>query len=128
MSLEGILSCYQSCKFTDFIENSVMPNIMPFDGINPRSVLIMDNCAIHHIPDVTALIQRTGTLIYWFPPYSPDLNPIEEAFSKAKVMIKAMENEMQALADIDTIVYSAFSTITTRDCENWIRDSGVYNL
>ena len=67
MSLEGILSCYQSCKFTDFIENSVMPNIMPFDGINPRSVLIMDNCAIHHIPDVTALIQRTGTLILVSP-------------------------------------------------------------
>ena len=41
-----------------------------------------------------------------------DMNPIEEAFSKAKAMMKLMENKMEALNDIDTIVYSAFSTIT----------------
>ena len=97
MSLEGILSCnlvrggVDGTKFIDFIERHVMPTLMPFNGTNPRSIIIMDNCAIHHVPDVTDLIQQTGALIYWLPPYSPDLNPIEEAFSKVKAVMRAME-------------------------------------
>ena len=75
----------------------------------------MDNCSVHHIQEVTDLVQQTGALIYWLPPYSPDMNPIEAAFSKAKAMMKAMEYEMATLMDIDTIVYSAFSTITSHD-------------
>lgn len=134
MCLEGILSCrlvrggVNSEKFIDFIEKNVMPTLMPFNGINPRSIVIMDNCAIHHIPKVTDLINQIGALIYWLPPYSPDLNPIEEAFSKTKAMMKAMECEMQVLMDIDTIIYSAFSSITAQDCEHWIADSHVYNI
>ena len=134
MSVEGILTCrivrgsIDGDRFVEFIENSLMPIVMPFNGINPRSVIIMDNCAIHHIEEVTQLVQQTGALIQWLPPYSPDMNPVEEAFSKAKAMMKAMENEMQVLNDIDTVVYSAFSTITPQDCEGWIADSGIYNI
>ena len=106
-------------KFIDFIEKCVLPTLMPFNGINARSIVIMDNCAIRHIPEVTDLIQQIGALIYWLPP-SPDLNPIEEAFSKAKALMKAIEYEMQVLMDIDTIVYGAFSAITAQDCEHWI--------
>ena len=79
---------------------------------------VFSSCIIHHIADVTVLIQQTGALVYWLPPYSPDLNPIEEAFSKAKAVMKAMEYEIQVLTDIDTIMYSAFSTITAQDCEH----------
>ena len=84
-------------------------------------LIVMDNCAIHHVSD---LIQQTRALIYWLPPCSPDITPIEHAF-KAKAMMKAMENEMEAWMDIDMIVYSAFSTITTCDCENWIAETGM---
>ncbi len=42
-------------------------------------------------------------------------------------MMKAMELEMQALQDIDTIVYAAFSSVTPADCEGWIADSGLYD-
>lgn len=103
----------------EFVENSVISNLMPFDGYDPRSVLIMDNCSIHHVDEATALIQQTGALaeVHWLPTYSPDFNPIEEAFSKTKIMMKAMELEMQVLQDIDTIVYAAFLTITPADCE-----------
>ncbi len=41
--------------------------------------------------------------------------------------MKAMELEMQALQDVDTIVYAAFSNATPADCEGWIADSGFYN-
>ena len=74
MSVEGILSCnlvrggVNGEKFIDFIEKCVLPTLMPFNGINARSI-VMDNCAIHHIPEVTDLIQQIGALIYWLPPY-----------------------------------------------------------
>ena len=35
--------------FLDFVENELMPTLMPFDGYNPRSVVIMDNCSNHHL-------------------------------------------------------------------------------
>ena len=67
-------------------------------------------------------------LFYIFAPYSPDYNPIEEAFSKVKIVMKSMEVEMQALDDIDTIIYAAFSLISPDDCKAWIKQSGIYNL
>ena len=133
MTIEGILSCkivrghVSGDTFLEFVENELMPTLMPFNGYNPRSVLIMDNCSIHHVDEVRELIEQTGALLHFLPPYSPDLNPIEEAFSKAKGMMQAMDYEMQALDDIDTIVYAAFSTITQGDCEGWIADSGIYS-
>jgi len=108
LSVEGILCCkiirgnVNSEAFVKFIENQLMLILMPFDGYNPRSIVIMDNCSIHHVDHVTALLQEIGVLIQWLPPYSPDLNPLEEAFSKVKSDMKSMETEMQVLNDIDT--------------------------
>ena len=114
MSTEGILACkvargsVNGDTFLGFVENLLIPNLMQFDGYNPWSIVIMDNCSIHHIDEVTELIQQTGALVHWLPHYSPDYNPIEEAFSKTKNMMKAMEVEMQIIQDIDTIVYVCY--------------------
>lgn len=60
----------------------------------------MDICSIHNIDKVTELIQQTGAVVDWLPLYCPDCNtPIEEVFSKAKNMMKAMEVEMQVVQD-----------------------------
>jgi len=101
LSVEGILHCkivrgsVNGETFVEFIENQLMPILMPFNGYNLRSVVIMDNCSIHHVDHVTALLQEIGVLIQWLPPYSPDFNPLEEAFSKVKSEMKSMETEMQ---------------------------------
>ena len=51
---------------------------MPFNGSNPRSIIIMDNASIHHVEDVVHLIeQQIQAKIIFLPPYSPDLNPTE---------------------------------------------------
>ena len=65
-------------------------------------------------------------ITHYLPPYSPDFNPIELAFSKVKYMIKALEAEMQAIQDIETIVLYAFSAITVEDCQSWITSIGIY--
>jgi len=61
---------------------------------NPSSVIVMDNCSTYHVDHIMALLQEIGILIQWLPPYSPDLNPLEEVFSK---VMKSMETEMQML-------------------------------
>lgn len=88
------------------------------------SVVILDNCNIHHCPEALKLLEdkRNGTLL---PPYSPDYNPIGEAFSKVKTERKAIEKEAQVL-DTEGIVLSAFSSITIRDCNQWFRKSSIY--
>ena len=98
---------------------------MPFDGRNPHSVVILDNCSFHHCPEAVKMIQDVGALVHFLPLYSPDYNLIEEAFSKVKTEMKAMEKEAQVL-DTETIVLSAFATITANDCNQWIEDSLIY--
>jgi len=46
-----------------------------------RSVLVLDNCRIHHNEALTDLVRAAGCLLLYLPAYSPDLNPIEESFS-----------------------------------------------
>ena len=134
LSVEGILVCkvqrgsVSGETFYNFILRYLVPQLRPFDGINPNSFVIMDNCSIHRTSDVLSAIEDTGALLHFLPPYSPDWNPAEEAFSKVKAMMKAMEMEMQTIEDIDTIMYAAFSFITSEDCIGWIKDSGIYNM
>ena len=67
-------------KFFDFLRASLIPNMMSFNGTNPQSIVIMDNCSVHHVEEVTELLRQAGIIVLFLPPYSPDLNPIEEAF------------------------------------------------
>ena len=69
--------------FLGFVRRSLIPILPPFDEDNPRSIVI------HHIQEVTDLITATGALLRFLLPYSPDLNPIELAFSKVKAFLKA---------------------------------------
>ena len=64
--------------FCDFIEQYLQPQLLPFNGTNSRSVVILDNAAIHHIYSAIQLIEETGALAVFLPPYSPDYMPIEE--------------------------------------------------
>ena len=64
---------------------------MPNNGIHPHSVVVLDNWFIHHVAEVIASIEDVGALL---PPYSPDLNPIEELFSKVKTTLRSFKFEM----------------------------------
>ena len=115
--------------FYHLLKKYLLPNLMPFDGINSNSVVIMDNASIHHVDGVVSMIGEVGALVHFLPPYSrsPDYGaPIEECFSKVKAMMRRMEMEAQVI-DIETIALSAFSCITAEDCTNWIGISGIYN-
>ena len=110
--------------FLEFVCRSLIPILLPFDGDNPRSIVVMDNASIHHIQEVTDLITATGALLRFLPPYSPDLNPIELAFSKVKAFLKANDTIFQATRAPRVLVASAFSTITQEDCAGYIHHCG----
>lgn len=128
MSTTGILDCYTTTgsvtseKFEEFISESLVGVLQPFDGISPNSVVVLDNASIHHVDRVVHLIQSTGALIQFLPPYSPDLNPIEEAFSKLKSTMKA--NEMVVDNDPNIAILTAINSISAHDCRKWIQHAG----
>ena len=69
-----------------------------------QHVVILDNCAIHHVAPVTQLlINEVGAIVHYLPPYSP----IEWCFSKVK---EGIDEEMEATEDIELIARSAFAT------------------
>ena len=65
--------------FFDFVRGKLIPNMMTYNGSNPNSVVIMDNCSVHHVHEVQELFHKAGILVSFLPPYSPALNPAEEA-------------------------------------------------
>ena len=111
--------------YCDFIEKAPLPHLMPFNGENPHSVVILDTLVIQHAEPAIRMIQELGTLVHFLPPFSSDHNPIEEALSKVKAEMKDMEKEAQAKDDLETLVLAAFTTITPEDCQKWIQHTGI---
>ena len=68
--------------FFDFVRGTLLPQLQPFDGTNPRSV---DNCSVQ---SVSELFEAAGVVLLFLPPYSPEMMPIEEAFSYIKGYLK----------------------------------------
>ena len=60
----------------------VQQNLSVFDGVNPRSILVMDNASIHHADHVLEMVANAGCLLWFLPACSPDMNPIKEVFRR----------------------------------------------
>ena len=112
--------------FVEFTQKKLLPCLMNFDGINDNSVVVMDNCSIHHVQGVASSIKDIGALVHYLPPYSPDFNPIEMLFSKVKSSLKGLEQEYSTIQDTETLVLLAFSTVTPRDCTAWVDSCNIY--
>jgi transposase len=69
--------------FLAFVEKELVPTLRQGD------IVVMDNLASHKVAGVRQLIEEVGATVAYLPPYSPDLNPIELAFSKLKRMLRS---------------------------------------
>lgn len=94
--------------FYDFVQENLFPHVMRFNGVNPHSVVVLDNCAIHHVAELTSMLgsRSDGPL---FTTISPDFNPIEEAFAKVKANIESLR---ESSSDMETQLLTSFLTIT----------------
>ena len=72
--------------FEDFFEKDLLPLMQPWPA--PKSVLVMDNASFHKSERIETLCAQRGVKLEYLPPYSCDLNPIEEFFSELKTAIR----------------------------------------
>ena len=125
MSTTTFLDCYTTEGTVDgdvfyrFVQSSLLPHLMPFNGTNPNSVVILDNCSIHHLDDVVDLIHSVGAHVIFLPPYSPDLMPIEQCFDKVKLFLQEHDTVIKSVSDPTMIITAAFASITSEDCIAW---------
>ena len=111
-------------KFQDFIKNSIVPILQPFDASNPNSVVVMDNASIHHVEEVSQHVLQRGALLHFLPPYSPDLNPVENIFSKVKAIIRENDKMFQSSSTPRVLLSMAFQMITEQDRMSYARHCG----
>jgi hypothetical protein len=71
-----------SDRFHKMLKEQILPFLNPWPL--PRSIVVMDNANIHMYEELQDLVHAAGALLFFLPPYSPDLNPIEVGFSLLK--------------------------------------------
>ena len=74
--------------FLEFVHGSLILNMLPFDGENPCFIVVMDNCSIHHVQPVLDAFNQAGIVVLFLPPYSPDMNSVENVFSYVKYYLQ----------------------------------------
>jgi transposase len=90
--------------------------------LEPGNIVIMDNLQSHKSKDVEQAIEAAGAKLLFLPPYSPDLNPIEMAFSKLKTLLrKAAERTQETLWQRIGLLLDEFKP---QECQNYIRHAG----
>lgn len=124
IALKLEVGTFNGDKFTQFVTETLIPEMLQFDGLNPRSVLVMDNCSIHHISPALETLANAGIVTMFLPPYSPDLNPAEELFSAVKYYLREHDDILQSISDPKPIIKAAFNSVNGRDCLGWIHHSG----
>ena len=104
--------------FLAYVEQVLAPTLKPGD------VVIMDNLRVHKIAGVRNAIAAAGATLLFIPPYSPDLNPIELAFSKLKALLRA-----KAIRSADTLwtaLGDLCSSFSPAECANYFRHDGYF--
>jgi len=103
-------------SFLAYVEQSLVPTLKPGD------IVIMDNLGSHKSPAVRAAIRKAGAKLFFLPPYSPDLNPIEQVFAKLKTLLrKAAERTVEATWQR---IGSLLGNFTSNECANYFGNSG----
>jgi hypothetical protein len=99
------------------VHSTLLPLLMPFDGKNPHSIVVMDNydANVHHVDGIMDLITGVGALLSCFPRTHPTIIPLRRLFN---TLIKAYEEEMELKhMDMMAVVLTALSHITKEDCQ-----------
>jgi transposase len=102
--------------FLTYVERVLVPELEPGDTV------IIDNLPPHRLQAVRRLIEAAGARLLYLPPYSPDLNPIENAFAKLKALLrKAAE---RSVADLWQAVAECLNAFTPQECRNYFAAAG----
>jgi transposase len=102
--------------FTAYVQQVLVPSLRPGD------IVVADNLSPHKIPCIRALIESAGAELWYLPPYSPDLNPIEPMWSKVKAWLRKVK--ARTLDALIEAIADALSHVTAHDALGWFQHSG----
>jgi transposase len=106
--------------FEAYLERALVPSL------RPGQVVVMDNLSAHKGSRVREIVEGAGCELVYLPPYSPDLNPIEEAFSKVKgLMRRAEARTREGLLEA---MGQALDAVTTRDARGFFEHRGYHTM
>src|SRR6266699_4278887 len=102
--------------FLAYVEQMLVPALKPGD------IVIIDNLGSHKGKAVRHAIRAAGAKLFFLPPYSPDLNPIEQVFAKLKHLLRRA-----AARNLDTVcaaIGQLLDSFTPQECANYFANSG----
>ena len=103
-------------SFLAYVEQVLVPALKPGD------IVIIDNLGSHKGKAVRRAIRSAGAKLFFLPPYSPDLNPIEQAFAKLKTLLrKAAERTVE---DTWKRIGALLQAFTSQECANYLKNAG----
>jgi len=109
------------CPMTgDLFKQWLVECLIP--DMQPGSIVVVDNLPAHKVAGVRQCLQAAGMGLLYLPPYSPDFNPIEQAFAKIKTLLRRMApRSFEAIVDA---LSSILDTFSPAECGNYLRHSG----
>jgi transposase len=103
-------------RFLAYVEQFLVPTLKPDD------IVILDNLGSHKGKAVRAAVKAAGARLIFLPKYSPDLNPIEQLFSKVKALVrKAAPRSLDAVSNA---IANALAAVSNSECANYFKNSG----
>jgi transposase len=119
MSLEGMIATMHIAEATDadiflaYVEQVLCP------ALKPGAVVVLDNLSSHKVSRLEQIIRSAGAELLYLPPYSPDLNPIEKAWSKLKQLLRGAKARTQEA--LEQAIAEALKLITPDNARAWFR-------
>ena len=113
MVLDGAM---HGAAFLAYVEQVLAPTLIPGD------IVIMDNLPAHKPAAVRRAIEAASAELRFLPPYSPDFNPIEMAFSKLKALLK--KTAARTINDLWDAIAIGIDTFTPTECQNYFAAAG----
>lgn len=115
LSVDGAVN---GAVFTAYLDQVLGPTLRPGD------VVVLDNLAVHKVAELEEVMQRYEARLLYLPPYSPDFNPIELAFSKLKTWLRTAQTRTRDL--LEDAMRTAAEWITGDDAKNWFDHCGYH--
>ena len=120
--LDGITAPYvcdgamNGAMFSNYVESMLAPTLSAGD------VLVMDNVSTHKVSGIREAVEARNAQLLYLPPYSPDLNPIENAFAKLKSMLRSAGQ--RTIDGLWSFLGRALDAFPTNECLNYFRHCG----
>ena len=125
MRLDGSTACMvvdgatNKEVFQAYVQHLLLPTLKPGD------IVVLDNLSAHKNQETRDLIESVGAELWFLPPYSPDLNPIEKMWSKIKSILRTLKARTEE--SLINAIAKALEAVTDSDAKGWFKSCGYTN-